>query len=86
MERKTKNSIFWTPEYSASSRRNWEKRNNKNYSFVWDGHEYYVEHYAHMSCKNVYTRLIVEKDGEAKDIRILKSIIKNPRFLLFLNN
>jgi len=74
---RTKNSYFWTPDSSASLRRNFERNNNKSFSFDYKGDHYYVRQHASMSCKHVYTSLTVKKNGEIKDVRALKKIIKD---------
>lgn len=71
-----KNSYFWTGYSSASLRRNWEQRNNKELSFTYDKKHYYIAQNASMTCKNVYTSLTVEVDEEKKDVRAIKKVIK----------
>lgn len=74
---KTKSSYCWTSYPSASMRRHWERCNNKELEFDYDGDHYYIEQNASMSCKNVYTSLSVYKNGEKKDLRAIKKLVKD---------
>lgn len=71
-----KNSYFWSGLQGASSRRHWEAKNNKEFSFDYHKKHYYIAQNAEISCKNVYTSLTVIVDSKKKDVRAIKKVIK----------
>ena len=74
---KFKNSYFWNPPSSASSRRSYEEKNSRNdIAFDHDGKHFEISQSVSCSCKNVYYRFSVHVDGMKKTIRALKSLVK----------
>ena len=51
---KLKNAYFFDPPSSASSRRSYEKHNQRNIKFIYDGKEYRYSARVTRSCKNIY--------------------------------
>lgn len=77
---KYSNSFFWSPASSSSERRRKEEsfhKENPSFDFLFNEKSYTVSFEYSQSCKNVYYSLNVYEDGVKKDVRILKSILKN---------
>lgn len=70
-----KNSYFFTPPQSASSRRYYEKKYSREYAFIYDGVEYCFDLCTQCSCKNIYYSAYITVDGIKKDIRAVKKLL-----------
>ena len=71
---KFKNAYFFEPPSSASSRRSYEKHNQRDIKFIYDGKEYRYGGCARCSCKNVYYSGFFTVDNEIKNVRSFKKI------------
>ena len=70
-----KNSYVWSPPSSASGRRKMEFE--FDYSFIFNGKQFDLEQSLTCSCANIYWSSTVYVDGDKKDIRALKKLLKN---------
>lgn len=73
---KFKNAYFFDPPSSANSRRSYEKHNQKDIKFIYDGKEYRYSGYVTCSCRNVYYYGTFSVDKVIKDVRAFKKIKK----------
>lgn len=74
---KFKNCYFWSSPSNSSARRAYEERYSSTpINFKLNGVEYCIEQEVNCSCKNVYYSFSIFEDGEKKDIRTLKKIVK----------
>lgn len=76
---KYRNSYFFTPDGTASGRRNNERRfaeNNPDVTFIQGDKKIEVSMRYEESCRNVYYTLYVMVDGEKKNISVIKNILK----------
>ena len=71
---KYKNCFFWRSTGNASCRRKQEF--NDAIEFTIANKEYYVRQYLEISCKNFYFKTIVMVDGQKKDVRVIKRLLK----------
>lgn len=71
---KFKNAYFFDPPSSANSRRSYEKHNQKDIKFIYDGKEYRYNARVTCSCKNVYYNGVFSVDKVIKDVRAFKKI------------
>lgn len=67
---------FWNPPSKSSARRKYEEEHSLKGEFEYKEHKYYVNLITECSCKNVYFKQYIEVDGESKDIRLIKKILK----------
>lgn len=58
-----KNTYFWKPLSSASSRRSEEKRNSNSWNFLLDGKEVHVKINVSCSCRNYYCTRTIKNNG-----------------------
>ena len=72
--KKFKNAYFFDPPSSASSRRSYEKHNQRNIKFIYDGKEYRYSARVTCSCKNIYYFGTFSVDKVIKDVRAFKKI------------
>lgn len=72
---KYRNAFFWTPRGNAAQRRAAEF----THYLKWTegGHDYEVTQSYSESCKHCYYSIEIRCDGDKKDIRTIKKIIKN---------
>tara|TARA_R100000808_G_C2154455_1_gene165398 strand:- start:11 stop:328 length:318 start_codon:yes stop_codon:yes gene_type:complete len=73
---KFKNCFFWSPISPASRRRQLEEANELEFEFVLNGDRYRFSQHVRVSCKNTYYYAIIEKNGDSRDIRLAKKLIK----------
>ena len=71
---KFKNAYFFDPPSSASSRRSYEKQNQRDIKFAYNGMNYSYRGYVTCSCKNVYYYGTFSVDKVIKDVRAFKKI------------
>ena len=71
---KLKNAYFFDPPSSASSRRSYEKQNQRDIKFAYNGMNYSYRGYVTCSCKNVYYYGTFSVDKVIKDVRAFKKI------------
>jgi len=72
-----KNSYFWSPPANAAGRRQYEERNSRQpIIFQYDGSEIEIKQSVSCSCRNIYYNFSVHVDGQKKDIRFLKQLVK----------
>ena len=76
-----KYSFFWTHGYgsdfgNASARKTQGKKHTHEYSFKWNGKEYYFSTNLRLSRKNAYFKSYFYVDGERKDLRLARKILK----------
>ena len=71
---KYKNCFFWGSTGSASYRRSQEFNNAIEFNVA--DKEYYVRQCLEISCKNFYFKTIVMVDGQKKDVRVIKKLLK----------
>jgi hypothetical protein len=72
-----KNSYFWNPPRKAYDRRQLEKDNSVSLEFDFWGDHYELHQSVECSCKNVYYNAVINRNGKRKDIRAVKSLIKD---------
>ena len=73
-----KSSYMWSPPGAASMRRNYERDNSiEPLNFKFDRDQYAIEQNVDCSCRNIYYRFSIHRNGEKKNIRALKSLIKD---------
>ena len=73
---KFKSSYFWTPPAKADNRRNMEENNQLEITFILNGVTYTLEQSVRCSCRNVYYRASIQRDGDTKTISTVKKLIK----------
>lgn len=71
---KFKNAYFFEPPSSASSRRSYEKYNQRDIKFSYNGMNYPYSSRVTCSCKNVYYYGTFSVDNVTKDVRAFKKI------------
>ena len=71
---KFKNAYFFGPPSSASSRRSYEKQNQRDIKFSYNGMKYSYSSRVTCSCKNVYYYGTFSVDQVIKDVRAFKKI------------
>lgn len=69
-----KSAYFWTPPGSAAQRRN--KEFDIEFVFSVDGDEYEVSQRLDCSCRNVYYRQSIYKNGSKTTLTVMRSLIK----------
>ena len=73
-----KSSYLWIPPGAASMRRKYERDNTiEPMGFMFDRDQYHIEQSVDCSGKNVYYHFLIYRNGEKKNIRALKSLIKD---------
>lgn len=76
---KFKNSYFWTPPRSASSRRAMEF--DDNITVQVNGNAYELKQSISCSCKNVYYSKAIIKNGKVTNLTALKNDMKKAGLL-----
>lgn len=77
-----KNSYFWTPPLSASQRRYREEKDNiELFKFSVNEDEYSIEFDVRMSCKNVYAKSFIYKNGVKTTLTVIKTLLKKDKGL-----
>lgn len=76
LNERMKGSYFWSSPRDAASRRRYEEQHSLEGEFEYKGHTYYVSLTTSCSCRNIYFRQFIEIDGESKDIRLLRKVLK----------
>jgi hypothetical protein len=76
LNQKMKNCYFWSSPSGAGQRRSYEKYNSLNFIFSFQGRVYEVSMETICSCKNVYFKQAIIVDGQSKNIRVLKALVK----------
>ena len=71
---KYKSCFFWDSTGNASYRRKQEFNNAVEFTLA--DKEYYIRQCLEISCKNFYFKTIVMVDGQKKDIRVIKRLLK----------
>lgn len=71
-----KNSYFWSPPSNASRRRRYEEARSNALEFRYNGQHYSIDQDTTCSCNHIYYRLTVLVDGDKKDIRAIRKLIK----------
>lgn len=72
-----KNSYFWTPPGSAADRRRMEARESIDLAFTYRGDAYSIAQDVTCSCRNVYYRLSVTRNGVRKDVRAVRALARD---------
>lgn len=75
---KFKNCYFWDGDNgNDKARRYYETQNSRDYHFRFNGNEYHFEHCVSQSRKNTYFRPTYSINGETKDLRLVKKLLKS---------
>jgi len=74
---KYKSCYFWTSNGNAASRRRQEERDSNQLEFTFQDDEYKIDQSISISCRNVYYSLGVWRNGQKKDVRALKGLLKD---------
>jgi hypothetical protein len=77
--RRFKNAYFWTPEQSASGRRNYEKKNSMSIETTYKKHKIIVSIDVDCSCKNICVTKRLWIDGEQKTLTALNTLLKRKK-------
>ena len=79
LQEKMKNSYFWDPPQSASTRRSYESYNSQSYEFIYKGKKYKFCQSTVCSCRNVYFSSVFCINDERKDLRLVRKLLKDLR-------
>ncbi len=71
-----KKSYFWTPPANSAQRRAYEKNNSVHYEFAHKKKKYEVNLEISCSCQNIYYKANIYVNGERKNIRAIKKVIR----------
>lgn len=83
-EKMTK-SYFWNPPYSASRRRSYENQNSFTEATIsFAGDEFRFSATCTCSCKNIYFKKEIFKNGKKTNLTSLKNVLKKANALLFV--
>lgn len=74
---KYKNCYFWTNTGSAASRRAQEARDSETLEFDFKGDHYLIRQDVTCSYRNTYYSLHVERNGQRKDVRAVKGLLRD---------
>ena len=70
-------SYFWAPPGNASGRRQMEAQNSASLVVDLAGDHYEISQSVSCSCRNVYYRLSVSRNGQKKDVRALRALARD---------
>ena len=76
LNERMRGSYFWSSPRDAASRRRYEEQHSLGANFEYKGHTYYINLVTECSCRNIYFKQYIELDGESKDIRLLRKVLK----------
>ena len=77
-----KNSYFWASPLSASQRRSREQKDSIDlYKFQVNDDIYKIRFDVEMSCKNVYAKSYIYKNGERTTLTVIKTLLRKDRGL-----
>lgn len=77
-----KNSYFWAPPLSASTRRYREQKDSiEEFEFKVNEDTYSIEFEVRMSCKNVYAKSHIYKNGVKTTLTVIKTLLKKDKGL-----
>lgn len=74
---KMRSSVFWSPAMKAAGRRYNEDRHTFEHTYEYEGHEYKYESQYSESCRHCYYKGYFYLDGEQKNLRIFRTLLKN---------
>lgn len=75
---KFKSCYFWDSDNgNDKARRSYEAYNSRDYSFSYNGSDYHFKQSVTQSRKNTYFRPTYSINGEIKDIRLVKKLLKS---------
>jgi len=77
LSEKYKNSYFFSPAGNADARRYRESKNElEKFDFKINDDKYSIEFHMHESCKNVYVKKYVIKNGNYTNTTVIKTLLK----------
>ncbi len=75
---KFKSCYFWDSDNgNEKARQRYEANNSRDYSFSYNGCDYHFKQSVTQSRKNTYFRPTYSINGEIKDLRLVKKLLKS---------